>query len=244
MKNFDKQKLQSKGEVILYKTQDGSIAIDVKFEEETVWLTLNQMALLFDRDNSVVSRHIRNIYNEGELNENSTIAKSATIQIENNRRVSREIVYYNLDVIISVGYRVKSKRGTQFRIWANKVLKDYLLNGYALNEKKLKEKFERIKEIEKALEIFSNVAVKYELKQDEFSGILKVVSDYASALDLLDDYDYQKLRITKTTKEEKFRISYSKTRKVINKLHEKFSASQLFGKEKDDSFKGTVKTIY
>jgi len=241
MKVIKTNPINYKGEIVLYKSQDGSISIDVKFEEETVWLSQIQMARLFDQTKQNISLHVNNIFNEGELVKKSVVKEYLTTASDGKNYNTK---YYNLDVIISVGYRVKSKRGTQFRIWANKVLKDYLLNGYALNEKKLKEQTERIKEIEKALEIFSNVAEKYKLQQDELSGILKVVSDYASALDLLDDYDYQKLKITKTTKEEKFRISYSKTKKVINKLHEKFGASQLFGKEKDDSFKGTVKTIY
>lgn len=138
----------SKGEIILYKTPEGETEIDVKLEEETVWLTLNQMSTLFFKDKSVISRHIRNIFNEKELSRISTVAKFATVQIEGNRRIERELEYYNLDVIISVGYRVKSKRGTQFRIWANKVLKEYLVKGYALNEKKLKEQTGRIKELQ------------------------------------------------------------------------------------------------
>lgn len=152
--------------------------------------------------------------------------------------------YFNLDVSISVGYRVKSKRGTQFRIWANRILKDYLVNGYALNENRLKEQSEKIKELEKTLEIFSNVVESYQLKQDEFSGILKVVSDYTRALDLLDDYDHQKLQIDKTSKIEKFKIDYSSAKKIVKKLKEKFGRSELFGKEKDQSFKSTVGTIY
>ena len=234
----------SKGEVILYKSEDGTLALDVKFEEETVWLTQIQMAKLFNQKKQTLSAHIGNIFKEGELDQKSTVRKNLTVQIERNRQVSRNIAYYNLDVIISVGYRVKSQQGTQFRIWANKVLKDYLLKGYALNEKRLKEQTELIKEIEKTLEIFSNVAEKYTLQRDEFSGILKVVSDYTRALDLLDDYDYQKLKIRQTTKDEKFKISYSKARKVIDKLNDKFGVSYLFGKEKDDSFKGSIKTIY
>lgn len=233
-----------KGEIILYKSPEGGFALDVKLEEETVWLTLNQMSELFDRDKSVISRHISNVFSENELEKNSTVAKFATVQKEGQRKIIREIEYYNLDVIISVGYRVKSKRGTQFRIWANKVLKDYLVKGYALNERKLKEQAERLHELEKLIDNFSIVAEKYQLEQDVFSGILKVVSDYTRALDLLDQYDYQSIKIKVTTKEEPFKISYNKAKKVIDELKNKFGSSNLFGKEKDNSLKSSITTIY
>ncbi len=151
---------------------------------------------------------------------------------------------YNLDVIISVGYRVKSKRGTQFRIWANKILKDYIVKGYSLNEKRLKEQTEKIQELEKTLEIFSNVVGRYQLKQDEFSGILKVISDYAFGLKVLDDYDNQKLEVKVVSRKKSYKINYQKAIKVIEKMKEQFNSSQLFGREKDESFKGTVSTIY
>lgn len=233
-----------KGEIVIYKASDGSTQLDVKLAEETVWLNLNQISLLLQKDKSVISRHINNIYEEGELDKNPTVAKFATVQKEGNRIINREIEYYNLDVIISVGYRVKSKRGTQFRIWSNSVLKEYLVKGYVLNEKKLKEQTEKIKEIEKTLEIFSNVVEHYQLDRDEFSGILKVVSDYTRALDLLDDYDHQRLKIDRTSKGEIFRIDYESAKKIIKKLKEKFGGSSLFGKEKDQSFKGTLGAIY
>ncbi len=152
--------------------------------------------------------------------------------------------YYNLDVIISVGYRVKSKRGTQFRIWANKVLKDYLIKGYSLNEIKLKEQSARVKELEKTLEIFSKVAESYQLKQDEFSGILKVIKDYTYALDILDKFDNKNLGISGTNDKETFTVTYESAKKVINKMRDKFGGSSLFGKEKDKSFRGTIGAIY
>ena len=241
---LEKMTPKGKGEVILYKSPDGSMAIDVKLEEETVWLTPIQMAKLFDKTRQTILEHIKNVYDEEELDRNSTCRKFRQVQLEGNREIVRWIDYYSLDTIISVGYRVKSKRGTQFRIWANKVLRDYLVHGYALNERKLKEQTERIKEIEVLLDNFSSIAEKYKLEQDIFSGILKVVSDYTRALDLLDEYDYQKLKIIETTKEEKFRISYAKARRVIGELSKKFGASSLFGKEKDNSFKGSIRTIY
>lgn len=244
MKKHHTTKELPKGEVILYKSQDGSIAIDVKLEGETVWLNPIQMAKLFDKARPTILEHIKNVYNEGEVDRNSTCRKFQQVQFEGERQITRRVDYYNLDVIISVGYRVKSKRGTQFRIWANRVLKEYLLKGYALNERKLKAYSERIKEIERTLEIFSSVTEKYKLQKDEFSGILKVVADYSRALDLLDSYDHQKLKVKQTTKDEKFRINYAKAIKEIDKLRVKFGGSALFAKEKDDSFKGSINAIY
>jgi len=242
MKN--RETTMSKGEVILYKSPDGSTAIDVKLEEETVWLTPPQMAKLFDKARPTIVEHIKNAYDEGELEQDSTCRKFRQVQMEGNRKIVRLINYYNLDVIISVGYRVKSKRGTQFRIWANKVLKDYLIKGYALNEKKLKEQTDRMKELEKVLDNFSTVVERYKIEQDIFSGILKVVSDYTHALNLLDEYDYQRIKIRGTTKGEKFKISYAKSKRMIDELGKKFGGSSLFGKEKDGSFKGSITTIY
>lgn len=230
-----------RGEIILYKAPDGSLALDVKLEEETVWLSQTQMIRLFNQTKQNISLHINNIFREGELSKKSVVKESLTTAADGKKY---KTYYYNLDVIISVGYRVKSKQGTQFRIWANKVLKEYLIKGFALNEKKLKEQSERIKEIEKTLEIFSNVAVNYELSQNEFVGILKVVSDYTQALDLLDDYDYQNVKIKETTSEARFVISYTKAQKVIKELRQKFGTSSLFGKEKDFSFKSSIETIY
>ncbi|KAF0153139.1 MAG: filamentation induced by cAMP protein fic [Ignavibacteria bacterium] len=244
MKEQLTKKDKSKGEIILYKAPDGTLAIDVKLEEETVWLTFDQVCKLFSKAKSTISYHINGIFKEGELDRSSTVRNFRTVQTEGKRLINRELEYYNLDIIISVGYRVKSKQGTQFRIWANKVLKDYLLRGYALNERKLKEQTERIREIEATLDIFSKVATNYELSQNEFAGILKVVSDYTQALDLLDDYDYQKVKIKETTSETRFVISHTKAVKVIKELKQKFGISSLFGKEKDSSFKSSIETIY
>ena len=234
----------SKGEIVLYKTPEGDTQIDVKLEEETVWLTPNQMSKLFDKARPTILEHIKNAYLEGELQKNSTCRKFRQVKKEGRRTVIRGIEHYNLDVIISVGYRVKSKRGTQFRIWANKVLKEYLIKGYALNEKKLKGQTEKIKELERTIEVFSKVTENYQLKQDEFSGILRVIKDYTYALDVLDKYDNKNLVITNTNKQLSFKITYESAKKIINKMKEKFGGSSLFGKEKDKSFKGTVGAIY
>ncbi|MCW3073280.1 MAG: virulence factor [Flaviaesturariibacter sp.] len=139
--------MESKGEVVIYSSDSGSTYIEVTLENDTLWLSLNQIAQLFGRDKSVVSRHLRNIYGDGELNEEATVAKNATVQKEGSREVKREIELYNLDAIISIGYRVNSKRGTQFRIWATQTLRDHLVRGYTLNEKRLKEQQEKFKEL-------------------------------------------------------------------------------------------------
>ena len=162
---------EAKGEIILYKTAEGETEIDVKLEEETVWLTQDQICTLFDKVKSTISYHISTIYREKELVKSSTVRKFRTVQIEGNRRIERELEYYNLDVIISVGYRVKSKRGTQFRIWANKVLKDYLIKGYSLNEKKLKEHTEKIRELERKIELCSVLINTHRRTQNQLTRI-------------------------------------------------------------------------
>ena len=220
--------MKSKGEVVIYRSPEGKSELQVNLKDETVWLNINQMVRLFQRDKSVISRHISNIYKEKELSRGSTVAKFATVQKEGGRDIKRDIEHYNLDVIISVGYRVKSKRGTQFRIWANKVLKEYLVKGYTLNENRLKEQNEKVKELEKSLEVFKRVAESQHLKQDEFSGILKVISDYTYALDILDRYDHNKLRIGKVEKKEEYKISYKDSVIVIKNLKKKLTIFILF----------------
>lgn len=232
---------KSKGEIVLFKTPEGDTQIDVKLEEETVWLTQKQLSQLFQTERSVITKHINNIIKTKELERNSVCAKFAHTASDGKTYRSN---FYNLDMIISVGYRVNSKRGTQFRIWANKVLKDYLIKGYSLNERKLKEQTEKVKELERALEIFSKVTESYQLKQDEFSGILRVIKDYTYALDLLDKYDNKELAVSNTNKNLTFKVSYESARKIITKMKEKFGGSTLFGKEKDKSFRGTIGAIY
>ena len=232
----------NKGEIIIYETKDGETSIDVRMEEETVWLTLNQMCNLFDRDKSIVSRHINNIYKEGELDINSTVAKNATVQKEGNREVLREIEYYNLDVIISVGYRVKSQRGTQFRIWANSVLKKYLTQGFAIKENATQIQLQNLSSM---LEILSKSIENKTVSADETQNLLRIIKDFSYGLDTLDKYDNQILELEKTTeKEDEFRVNYDNASQVIQDLKKKFNASQLFGNEKDSSFKSSVNTIY
>lgn len=232
------------GEIVIYQAQDGQTAIDVKLENDTLWLNLNQISELFERDKSVVSRHLKNIYKNGELNESSTVAKFATVQTEGKRTVSRDVEFYNLDTIISVGYRINSYRGTQFRIWANTVLKEYLIKGYAVNEKRLKEQSQQLEQLKQTVKLLGNVLENQPLNSDQASGLLKVITDYAYALDVLDQYDHQVLEIRETTKDEFFRISYEEAMAAINGLRDKFGGSSLFGNEKDESFRGSLAAIY
>lgn len=236
--------MENKGEVIIYQTPDGHTVIDVKLENESIWLNLIQISTLFEKDKSVISRHLKNIYNEGELDRQATVAKNATVQKEGNRDVIREMEYYNLDAILSVGYRVNSKRGTQFRIWANNVLKDYLVKGYAVNEKRLQEQSRQLEELKQTVKLLGNVTGSKDLSSDEASGLLKVITDYTYALDVLDQYDHQVLEIQGTTPKELFRITYDEAMKAIRGLHDKFGGSSLFGNEKDESFQGSLAAIY
>ncbi|MCC8087776.1 MAG: virulence RhuM family protein [Rikenellaceae bacterium] len=225
-------------EIILYQTPDGNTELDVTIEGETVWLSMNQLATLFDKDKSVISRHISNVFKEGELERDSVVAKNATTATDGKTYL---VDYYNLDVIISVGYRVKSQRGTQFRIWANRVLKEYLVKGYAINHKIQSEQLEEMKN---AVRLISNVLDSQSLSGDEATGLLKVIRDYTYALDTLDRYDYQELTIENTTIEEPFRATYESAMKAIGELRVKFGSGGLFGNEKDGSFKSSINTIY
>ena len=207
--------MESKGEIVIYKSPEGETELEVSLKDDTVWLSQKQMSGLFKKDTDTIGLHIRNIYKEGELPKKSTTGYFSVVQKEGKREVLRKIQHYNLDVIISVGYRVKSKRGTQFRIWANKVLKNYLVQGYALNEKRLKEQTDKVKELEKSLEVFKRVADNYQLKQDEFTGIIKVISDYTYALDILDQYDHKTLKVGKVEKKEIYRINFEDSVELI-----------------------------
>ena len=231
-------------EITIFKTEDGKTEIQVKLENDTVWLNLMQLTELFDRDKSVISRHINNVYKENELGKSSTVANFATVQFEGGRTVERNIEYYNLDVIISVGYRIKSQRGTQFRIWANKILKDYLIKGYSINEKRLVQQNEQLRQLQESVKLLGQVLNRKELSGDESTGLLKIISDYAYALDILDQYDYQKLEITETSGKEIYQITYEEAISQIAKVKIAYGNSELFGREKDDSFNSSISTIY
>ena len=228
--------------IVIYQTEDGQTQIDVRLENETVWLTQAQMAELFETDRTSIVRHINNIYRADELEREATCAKIAQVQTEGKRQVTRTIPYFNLDMIISVGYRVNSKRGVKFRQWANRVLKEYLVKGYAVNERIRKEQIGELRQLVGMLgRTIQNQTL---LSNDETNALFEVVTDYTYALDTLDNYDYERLTIDKTTKQEPFHATYENAMEAINGLREKFGGSALFGNEKDDSFKSSIGQIY
>lgn len=228
--------------IVIYQTEDGQTQIDVRMEDETVWLTQAQMAELFQTDRTSIVRHINNIYKIDELDRDSTCAKIAQVQIEGNRKVNRSISFYNLDMIISVGYRVNSKRGIKFRQWANRVLKDYLVKGYAVNERI---RHEQIGELRQLVQMLGRTIQHQQIEAtDENQALFDIVVDYTYALDTLDDYDYQRLKVGEVTQEEKFHATYENAMDAIRGLRKKFGGSTLFGNEKDDSFKSSIGQIY
>jgi prophage maintenance system killer protein/predicted nucleic acid-binding protein len=236
--------MENTGEIVMYQTVDGQTSISVKLENETVWLNQYQMAELFCQTRQNINLHISNIFKENELEVWATCKDSLQVQEEGGRKVKRRIPYYSLDVIISVGYRVKSPRGTQFRIWANKVLRDYLVKGYTVNEQRLREQSRQLEELKQTVKLLGNVVGNHELTSEEATGLLKVVTDYTYALDVLDQYDHQVLEIQNTTSAELFIITYDEAMLAIKGLRDKFGGSALFGNEKDESFQGSLAAIY
>lgn len=228
--------------IIIYQTEDGQTQIDVRLENETVWLTQQQMVQLFKSSRTNILEHIQHIYEVEELDKISTCRNFRQVQKEGNRMVNRAKTMYNLDMIISVGYRVNTKRGIKFRQWANKVLKQYLIKGYAVNERIRKEQIGELRQLVGMLgRTIQNQSL---LSNDETNALFEVVTNYTYALDTLDNYDYERLTIDKTTKEELFHATYENAMEAINGLREKFGGSALFGNEKDDSFKSSIGQIY
>ena len=232
--------MNKQSSIIIYTTEDGSINLQVKMENETVWLTQSQMAELFDRDRTVIARHINNCFKEGELDRNITCAKFAHMGKDGDQIY--ETTMYNLDVIISVGYSVKSINGTRFRQWANKILKEYLVKGYAVNKDIKVEHYNELKEVVRLMS--RAITLQEKATETEYSGLFNVITDYVYALDTLDRYDYQTLAIESTTKEEQFRATYENAMLAIHSLKEKFGGNQWFANEKDDSFKSSIGQIY
>ncbi|RGM42301.1 virulence protein RhuM/Fic/DOC family protein [Phocaeicola plebeius] len=222
--------------IVIYRTADGQTSIDVKLEDETVWPSANQMANLFDRDEKTIRKHINNVFSEGELEkENNT----HFLRVDG---VKQPVAFYSLDVIISVGYRVKSQRGIQFRIWANKVLKEYLVKGYVVNKVLTEQRYTELKQLVTVLG--RTVKTQEALTSEDALNLVEVVSDYAYALDTLDRYDYQQLAVEQTTNDVKFHATYEGAMQAIEELKEKFGGSQWFAHEKDDSFKSSIGQIY
>ena len=229
-------------QIVIYQTEDGKTQIDVRLENETVWLTQTQMAQLFKSSRTNVLEHIQHIYEDEELEKEATCRNFRQVRQEGKRTVNRTIIMYNLDMIISVGYRVNSKRGVKFRQWANKVIKDYLIKGYAINERI---RHEQIGDLRQLVGMLGRTLQNQEvISNDETTALFEVVTDYTYALDTLDNYDYERLSIDKTTKEEPFHATYENAMEAIDGLREKFGGSVLFGNEKDESFKSSIGQIY
>ena len=220
----------------IYRSQDGSVQLNVKLENETVWLSANQMAMLFDRDAKTIRKHINNVFADGELEKESN---THFLRVANS---DKPVPFYNLDVIISVGYRVKSQQGVQFRRWATSVLKQYLIKGYAINQQLKLDRYNELKDVVRLMG--RAIGMQEKVSTDEYSGLFNVISDYVYALDTLDHYDYQSLSIQQTTKDEPFRATYENAMEAINALKDKFGGSQWFANEKDDSFKSSIGQIY
>ncbi len=229
--------MNDNNQIIIYQTEDGQTQVDVRMENDTVWLTQAQMAELFDKDQSVIARHIANVFKEGELE------KGSNMQILHNTLSKyKPTAIYNLDVIISVGYRVKSQRGVKFRQWANRILKEYLTKGYAVNDRLRRD---QLGELRQLVQVVGRTLQSQDVTATaDGQALFDVVVDYTYALDTLDNYDYERLSIERTTSEEPFRATYDNAMAEIRRLHEKFGGSQWFGNEKDDSFKSSIGQIY
>ena len=228
--------------VVMYTTEDGSITLDVKVAEDSVWLTQSQMAQLFDTTPQNITMHIHGIVKDEELDINSTCKDFLHVRTEGARQITRKLKSYNLDMIISVGYRVKSKRGVKFRQWANKVLKDYLIKGYAVNQKITQQRYEELKDVVRLMS--RTYQLQESVSTEEADGLLTMIGDYVYALDTLDHYDFQQLALDKTTTEEPFHATYENAMEAINRLKPKFGGSALFANEKDESFKSSIGQIY
>ncbi|PKL52263.1 MAG: hypothetical protein CVV37_02105 [Nitrospira bacterium HGW-Nitrospira-1] len=238
-----KKDILQKGEIIIYRTSKNEVELEVKLEEETVWLSLDQMAVLFKRDKSVISRHIKNIFNEKELEQKSVIANFATTAADGK---VYQVNYYNLDVVISVGYRVKSQNGVKFRIWASNVLKQYLIKGYAINSKKLLEAQSKFNELQEAV-LFLQKQSQKELLKGQETEIINLLADYSKTLSLLEQYDKGKLQAQKG-KKTAFVLQYKDCIKIIAELKKELTAKKeagdLFGVERGGGFTGVVKGLY
>lgn len=231
----------------IYKTDDGNSEVEVYFEGNTVWLSQQQIALLFEQTKQNISLHINNCYKEGELNKNSTVKDYLTVQKEGNREVNRRIEYYNLDVIISVGYRVKSKRGTQFRQWATQRLKEYLVKGYLLNEKRLNQVLQNMQQLEQAVSKIKQLGNSEQIQLSEAKGLLDIITNYTQSFILLNQYDSNNLQAGNLNENITYEIQYEDATIAIAELKGQLiaakEASTLFGNQKDNSLKSILGNI-
>lgn len=233
--------MNSTDNILLYQAPDGQTQLEVQLDHETVWLTQAQMIQFFGVSKKTVSEHIQNIFREGELLSEAVVRKSRTTASDGKRYL---VQGYNLDVIISVGYRVKSLRGTHFRQWATGILRQYLVQGYALHEKRLRESARQLADLKRLVQLQGEVVAHQELTSDQSDALLRVLGDYARALDVLDQYDHQRLRVRGTATEEPFELTYEAGLEAVDSLRTQFGGSALFGREKDASFQSSVRTIY
>ena len=230
---------ENRGEIIIYRAEDNTVQLDVRMEHETVWLTQKQIAELFGVKRPAITKHLRNIFNEGELDQNSVSSILEHTAVDGKVYSTQ---FYNLDAILSVGYRVNSKRAVAFRQWSSRVLKDFLIKGYAVNDKIRREQLADLRQL---VQIVGRTMQSKAIENtDETQAIFDVVVDYAYALDTLDNYDYERLTVKETTPEERFHATYENAMQTIGALREKFGGSTLFGNEKDDSFKSSIGQIY
>ena len=238
-----RKKEEPQGEIVLYQAPDGRVELNVRLDRDSLWLSQKQMSLLFDKDTDTIGLHLRNIYKEAELKESATTEKSSVVQKEGDRQVRRQVCLYNLDAVLSVGYRVNSKRGTQFRIWANNVLKEYLIKGYALNEKRLSDREIELETLKTSIQLLERSIVKQANQLDQAKTLVNIIADFSNGLEILDDFDNERLDAKGLTDKEAVVISYKECRKIISQIKDAFN-SALFGKEKDDSFRGSIGQIY
>ena len=235
-------------QIEIYKAAEGEIVFDIDTEEETIWATQNQIAKLFGATQQNIANHLKNVYADGELDEKRTAKKSFVVREEGTRQVRREINLYNLDAIISVGYRVNSKKATDFRVWSTKVLHNYLVKGVAVNERKLKSlDSKRLKEVESMMGVVRRLITRYSLDAGEANGVLEVISRYSTSFQTLEEYDNGFIDLSglndKTKKKEK-RLTPDLCLDVIAGLKKSVKGSDLFGKPRSDAFRGSLENIY
>lgn len=236
--------MEGKGEVILYKTEDGQTELKVVLDHDTVWLTQSQLTNLFNQTKQNISLHINNIFKEAELDKNSVVKESLTTASDGKKYKNK---LYNLDVIISVGYRVKSKRGTQFRIWATQTLKGHLVKGYTINEKRLQEQQEKFKELYQTVEFLKTTLGTKNLTGNEAQGLLEIISTYTRSFVLLNQFDSNSLETAPSGKALTHEIKYEEALAAISQLKKKLiaegEASDLFGKQRENAFSGILNTV-
>jgi prophage maintenance system killer protein len=220
------------GKVFFYENENGKPSVEIKLVRNSLWLSQKQMSELFDKNPDTIGLHLKNIYSSEELEKTTTTEKSSVVQKEGNRTVNRKITYYNLDAIISVGYRVNSKKGTQFRIWATNIIKEHLTKGYSINEKRLEQLQKTIQLVQRTSKLTKNTG-----------DLIDILSDYAEALDILDSFDHQTLTKDNVNNFVSYKIEYFEAKSAIENLKIKFGGSSIFGNEKDQSFKSSIATI-